>query len=367
MVDDGTYLGRALELAERGWGRVSPNPLVGAVVVREDRVVGEGWHEGPGTPHAEAVALAVAGDRARGATVYTTLEPCTRFGRTPPCTRALVAAGAAEVVVGATDPNLGQDAPGVRELRHAGIRVRVGVRAAEAERQNAAFLTHVRTGVPFVVLKTASTIDGKAAATDRSSRWITGEAARADAHRLRAWADAVVVGAGTVLADDPRLTVRVPELAAARQPLRVVVDGTGRASSGRVFDDQAPTLVATTAAAEERAVARWRASGADVAVLDRDAGGGVSLPALFRELGKRDVQGVLLEGGPTLAWSAVRDGVVDRVVAYVAPRLAGGATAPGPVGGEGFAPIAASLPLELVSVRRIGDDVRIEADVHRDR
>jgi len=367
VVDDETYQGRALELAERGWGRVSPNPLVGAVVVREGRVAGEGWHEGPGTPHAEAVALAAAGDRARGATVYTTLEPCNRFGRTPPCTRALIAAGVADVVVGALDPNLGEDAPGVRELRDAGIGVRVGVRADEAERQNAAFLTHVRTGVPFVVLKTASTIDGKAAATDRSSRWITGEAARADAHRLRAWADAVVVGAGTVLADDPRLTVRVHELAAARAPLRVVVDGVGRATLGRVFDDEAPTLVATTDAAEERVVAGWRASGADVAVLDRDVGGGVSLPALFRELGKRDVQGVLLEGGPTLAWSAVRDGVVDRVVAYVAPRLAGGATAPGPVGGEGFAPIAASLPLELVSVRRIGDDVRIEADVHRDR
>jgi len=367
VVEDEAEMGRALELAERGWGRVSPNPLVGAVVVRGGRVVGEGWHEGPGTPHAETVALAAAGDAALGATVHTSLEPCTRFGRTPPCTRALIAAGVAEVVVGALDPNLGEDAPGVRELREAGIEVRVGVRAAEAERQNAAFLTHVRTGLPFVVLKTASTLDGKAAAVDGSSRWITGDEARADAHRLRAWADAVVVGAGTVLADDPRLTVRVPELADARPPLRVVVDAAGRVASGRVLDDEAPTLVATTEAASDEAVARWRGGGAEVAVLDADGRAGVSLPALLRELGKRDVQGVLLEGGPTLAWSAVHDGVVDRVVAYVAPRLAGGATAPGPVGGAGFAPIAASLPLEVASVRRVGDDVRIEADVHRDR
>jgi diaminohydroxyphosphoribosylaminopyrimidine deaminase/5-amino-6-(5-phosphoribosylamino)uracil reductase len=342
--------------------------MVGAVVVRDDAIVGEGWHEGPGTPHAETVALREAGDLARGATVYSSLEPCNRYGRTPPCTLALIEAGVARVVVGAADPHLGEGEPGVTELRAAGVEVTTGVLEAEAERQNAAFLTHVRTGRPVVVLKMAASLDGRAAASDGSSRWITGEAARADVQRLRAWSDAVVVGAGTALADDPSLTVRDPGFADATPPLRVVVDATGRVpASGHLFDGSTSTLVATTELAPERARAAWADAGADVEVLDRDETDGVSLRVLTASLGKRDVQGVLLEGGPTLAWSAVRDGIVDRIVWYVAPLLVGGATAPGALGGEGFAPIADALRLDLVSVDRVGEDLRVEADVHRDR
>ncbi|MBI3648165.1 MAG: bifunctional diaminohydroxyphosphoribosylaminopyrimidine deaminase/5-amino-6-(5-phosphoribosylamino)uracil reductase RibD [Actinobacteria bacterium] len=359
---------RALDLAERGWGRVSPNPLVGAVVVAGDDVVGEGWHEGPGTAHAEAAALREARGRAAGATVYTTLEPCNRFGRTPPCTRALVEARVARVVVGALDPNLGQDSPGVGELRAAGIEVAEGVLESEAERQNVAFLAHVRTGRPFVVLKMAGTLDGRAAARDGSSRWITGDAARADVQRLRAWADAIAVGSGTAVADDPSLTLRAPEFAAARPPLRVLLDTAGRVPArGNLFDGSAPTLVATTDLAPDARLGEWRSAGADVAVLDRDASGGVWLPGLVEELGKRDVQGLVIEGGPTLAWSAVREAVVDRVVFYLAPLLAGGASARGLIEGEGFAPISDALRLEIASVDRIGDDLRVEADVHRDR
>jgi diaminohydroxyphosphoribosylaminopyrimidine deaminase/5-amino-6-(5-phosphoribosylamino)uracil reductase len=339
---------------------------VGAVVVRDGAIVGEGWHEGPGTPHAEVAALRAAGPLASGATVVSSLEPCNRYGRTPPCTRALIEAGVARVVIGAFDPHLGEGRPGVAELRGARLEVLTEVLAGEAERQNAAFLTHVRTGLPFVVLKMAASLDGRAAAADGSSRWITGEDARADVQRLRAWSDAIVVGVGTALADDPALTVRDPRYADASAPLRVVVDSTGRLpASGRLFDGSAPTLVASTERAPDPARAAWTEAGAEVVICERDAAGGVSLPDLTASLGKRDVQGVLLEGGPTLAWSAVRDGIVDRVVWYVAPLLVGGAGAA--LGGPGFAPVTEALRLDLESVDRVGEDVRVEADVHRDR
>jgi diaminohydroxyphosphoribosylaminopyrimidine deaminase / 5-amino-6-(5-phosphoribosylamino)uracil reductase len=359
---------RALELAARGWGRVSPNPLVGCVLVRDGRVVAEGWHEGPGTEHAEAMALRLAGDRAGGATAFVTLEPCDHHGRTPPCARALIDAGVEGVIAATGDPNPVVDGSGFRALRDAGLTVEVGMFGEEASRQNVAFRTHVRTGRPHVVLKMASSLDGKAAARDGSSRWITGEDARADVQRLRAWSDAVVVGAGTVLTDDPRLTVRDPAFASARPPIRVVVDPSGRVPGDRrVFDAAAPTLVATTELTPTSRRQEWVDAGADVAMLDRDAIGGVSLPALAEMLGKRDVQGVLLEGGPTLAWSAVRDDVVDQVVLYLAPMLVGGHGAPGWLGGSGFAPIGRAAPVDIVSIDPLGPDVKVVADVHGDR
>ncbi len=359
---------RALELAERGWGRVSPNPLVGCVLVRDGQVVGEGWHEGPGSEHAEAMALRVAGPSAAGATAVVTLEPCNHHGRTPPCAPALIAAGVEAVVVAARDPNPIVDGAGVRALRDAGLAVDEGLLRRAAERQNVAFRRHVRTGRPFVVLKMASSLDGRAAARDGSSKWITGPAARADVQRLRAWSDAIVVGAGTVLADDPSLTVRDPRLASARRPLRVIVDTAGRVPGDRrVFDGEAPTLVATTELASSDRRREWLDAGADVVVLDRDPAGAVSLAMLMATLGKRDVQGVLIEGGPTLAWSAVRDDVVDPVVVYVAPVLIGGHAALGWLSGGGFAPIDRAARLEIDSVERIGPDLKVVADVHRDR
>jgi diaminohydroxyphosphoribosylaminopyrimidine deaminase/5-amino-6-(5-phosphoribosylamino)uracil reductase len=359
----------ALTLAEHGLGRVSPNPLVGAVVVdAAGQVVGRGWHEGPGTRHAEVMALDEAGRRARGATVVCTLEPCDHTGRTGPCTRALLEAGVASVVVATLDPNPLVDGRGIERLRAAGVEVSVGVLEAEARRQNAAFLTHVRTGRPFVVLKMAASLDGRTAARDGSARWITGEDSRADAHRLRAWADAVLVGAGTAIADDPALTVRSPAPATARPPLRVIVDAVGRVPPrGRVFDGAASTLMATTERTPRERRDAWGSAGAEVVCLDPDGDGNVSLTALVDLLGKRDVQGLLIEGGATLAWSAVREGVVDRVVLYVAPVLIGGSEAPGILGGAGFAPLAAAPRLGPMTVERLGEDLRMEADVHRDR
>ena len=360
---------RALALAERGWGRVSPNPMVGAVVVRDGRVVGEGWHEGPGLPHAEIMALREAGaDAARGATVVCTLEPCDHTGRTAPCTQALIEAGVARVVAATGDPNPLVDGAGFARLRAAGVEVVHGPLAAEARRLNEAFERHVMTGLPFVTLKSAATLDGKTAAADGSSKWITGEAARADVQRLRAGADAIVVGSRTVIADDPALTVRDPAFADARPPLRVVVDSRGAiAADARLFDGAAPTVVATSERAPSARVAEWTAAGAEVLTLDLDASGGVSLLGLMTTLGKRDVQGVLVEGGATLAWSVVRDGLADKVVLYVAPRLVGGVKAPGVLGGPGFAPIAESLALEFSAITRLGPDLKVEAYVYRDR
>lgn len=363
-MDDRAYVEWALRLAERGVGLVSPNPMVGALVVADGVVVGEGWHEGPGLPHAEVVALDAAGPRARGATLYTSLEPCSHFGRTPPCTEAIVRAGIARVVSATKDPNPAVDGKGFERLSAGGVEVRDGVMAEEAQHLNQAFFKHVRTGMPFVTWKMAASLDGKVAARDGSSRWITGEAARADVHRLRAWSDAIVVGAGTALADDPALTVRDPTYR-GRPPIRVLVDARGRVRpSGDLFDDQAPTLVATTEYVPAEVREAWLAAGAEVLVMEA-SGEVVALEALFAALGKRDVQGVLLEGGPTLAWSAVEDGLVDKLVVYLAPKLIGGATAPTVLEGRGFAPIGHARALRIRSVDRMGQDLRVEADVHR--
>jgi len=275
--------------------------------------------------------------------------------------------GISRAIVGARDPNPLVDGRGFARLRAAGVDVVEGVLAGEAHRLNEAYERHVTTGLPFVTLKMAASLDGRTAARDGSSRWITGEAARADVQRLRAGADAIVVGAGTVIEDDPSLAVRDPRYAGA-SPLRVVIDAAGRVETrAQVFDGSAPVLVATTERARQSRVDVWAGAGAEVVVLDPDPTEGVSLPELMRCLGKRDVQGALVEGGATLAWSLVRDRLVDRIVLYLAPKLVGGVDAPGVLGGAGFAPIGEAQEIRISSVERIGDDLRVEADVHRDR
>jgi diaminohydroxyphosphoribosylaminopyrimidine deaminase/5-amino-6-(5-phosphoribosylamino)uracil reductase len=364
---DATWMRRAQELAERGRGIVAPNPLVGAVVVRDGRAVGEGFHRGPGTAHAEVVALQEAGVAARGATLYTTLEPCAHFGRTPPCTSAIIDAGVVRVVGAMRDPHDIVNGRGFAQLRDAGLEVTEDVGTAAAARQLQGYATQVRTGLPIVVLKMAATLDGKVAARDGSSRWITGEEARADAHRLRAESDAILVGSGTALADDPSLTVRDATREGA-PPLRVLADARGRVEPpGHLFDGEAPTMVATTERSATTHRDAWRNAGAEVLVLPEGSDGSVSLRALVEALGKRDVQQLLIEGGPTLAWSAVEEDVVDRLVLYLAPRLLGGAGAPSVLGGAGFAPLGAAAELDVVDVRTVGRDLRVEADVHRHR
>jgi diaminohydroxyphosphoribosylaminopyrimidine deaminase/5-amino-6-(5-phosphoribosylamino)uracil reductase len=366
-AQDVRFMREALAVARRGLGLASPNPMVGAVVVAGDRVVGEGWHEGPGTPHAEVMALARAAETARNATLYVTLEPCSHQGRTPPCAPAIVDAGITRIVASMRDPNPVVDGRGFAILRQAGLEVEEGLLRDEAEGLMAGFAKHVRTGLPLVTLKMAASLDGKVAARDGSSRWITGEAGREDAHRARAESDAIVVGAGTALADDPALTVRLPGYR-GRQPIRILVDGSGRVQAGgSLFDGAAPTLVATTSAGAEKARAGWEAAGAEVLTFDEQLGGGVPLARLMEVLGKRDIQSVLIEGGPTLAWSAIREDIVDRLVLYLAPKLIGGTGSPGVLGGLGIESISEAIALTIDRVTMVGDDVRVEAHVHRDR
>jgi diaminohydroxyphosphoribosylaminopyrimidine deaminase / 5-amino-6-(5-phosphoribosylamino)uracil reductase len=363
---DAGWMARAVALAEGGRGAASPNPLVGAVLVLDGRVVGEGFHRAAGEPHAEVAALAAAGPLAAGATCYVTLEPCAHHGRTPPCVDALLAARVARVVAALPDPDRRVDGAGLDRLRAAGVAVTVGVGAEAAAEQNAGYLTHRRFGRPRITLKAAASLDGKVAAPDGSSQWITGPAARADAHRLRAEADAVAVGAGTALADDPRLTVRLPDFT-GRQPLRVLVDAAGRvAAGGHLFDTGAgaPTLVATTAAAPAAAVQAWERAGAEVLVCPDapwEGGRGVDLAELAAALGRRGVLELLVEGGPRLHASFWAAGLVDRLVWYLAPLVIGGDGAPGLLRGGGAATLAAARHLRIASVDRLGADLRVVA------
>jgi diaminohydroxyphosphoribosylaminopyrimidine deaminase/5-amino-6-(5-phosphoribosylamino)uracil reductase len=359
--DDRAHMRRALELARRGIGFASPNPMVGAVIVDPTGApAAEGWHQGPGTPHAEVHALRDAGRRAHGGTLYVTLEPCSHHGRTPPCTEAIVGAGVARVVAAIQDPNPLVDGTGLARLRDAGIRVDVGLDAAVAGRLIEAFATAITTGLPFVTLKLAMSLDGRVAARDGSSRWITGEASRRDAHRLRSEHDAVMVGAGTAIADDPALTVRMVDYL-GRQPIRIVVDGTGRLPPrGRLFDGRSPVWILTGSETPGAVTHAWEAAGARIWTV---AGGSpVDVRAglaAWADDTDRPLRSVLIEGGPTLAWSAISEGLVDRLVVYVAPLLIGGVDAPAALGGEGVATIASAIPIEIEDIDRLGDDLRI--------
>lgn len=337
-------MARAIELAARGLGTTSPNPVVGCVLLdAAGMVVGEGFHAYAGGPHAEIVALAQAGERAKGGTAVVTLEPCNHIGRTGPCAEALIHAGVARVVIAVPDPNPAATG-GAERLRAAGVEVITGVRASEAEEGNIAWLTSVRRGRPYVIWKSASTLDGRAAAADGTSMWITSEASRMDVHRLRGTVDAIMVGVGTILADDPRLTARDLRTGslAIRQPLRVVVDSNGRTPvEARVRDAAAPTLIAT------------------VATFGKGPDGRVDLKAILAELHNRGVRSVLLEGGPKLAGAFLASGMVDRLVYYIAPKLLG--DGPAALVGGGVTTITDAIDLDVLDVDRIGPDLRLTA------
>ncbi|HEY5173668.1 MAG TPA: bifunctional diaminohydroxyphosphoribosylaminopyrimidine deaminase/5-amino-6-(5-phosphoribosylamino)uracil reductase RibD [Acidimicrobiia bacterium] len=364
-VGDVAVMLGAIELARSARRHTAPWPAVGCVVTRAGEVVGAGaTGPYPTGPHAEITALRAAGERARGATAYCTLEPCNHHGNTPPCSEALIAAGISRVVVAVGDPDERVAGRGYARLRDAGVEVRAGVGAAEAERDLAPYLHHRRTGKAFVVAKVALSLDGRVAAADGTSRWITSDGARADAHELRADSQAIVVGSGTALADRPALTVRGVEVAPARAPLRVLLDGRGRvAAEGPLFDSTlGPTLVVTTEAARSGAVDAWRAAGAKVEVVAPGASGrGVDLGAAFTVLGREGVLQALVEGGGELLGAVAGGGHAQRVVAYVAPMLLG------TDGAAGFAyagprTIADAPRWELVDVARSGADVRLELE-----
>ncbi|MFH9868429.1 bifunctional diaminohydroxyphosphoribosylaminopyrimidine deaminase/5-amino-6-(5-phosphoribosylamino)uracil reductase RibD [Streptomyces lydicus] len=351
---------RAIELAARGLGHTSPNPVVGCVVLdSEGRTAGEGWHERAGGPHAEVHALRAAGERARGGTAVVTLEPCNHTGRTGPCARALIDAGVARVVYAVSDPTPTATG-GAVTLAAAGIDVEGGLLADEAAAGNEAWLTSVLRGRPFVLWKYAATLDGRIAAADGTSRWISSPESRADVHRLRAAADAVIVGSGTARADDPQLGARISGLSddEISQPLRVVVDSGATAvkAGARVLDGTAPTLIAVA----EDADAAHLEGLAPLLRLPRAADRrGLHIPALLQALHQRDVRSVLLEGGPTLAGAFLAAQAVDKVVGYLAPVLLG--AGPAAVGDAGITTIAQALRLDVTDTARLGPDLRITA------
>lgn len=350
---------RALELAERGLGRTSPNPAVGAVVVREGEVVAEAWHQRAGELHAERLALLQAGERARGAELYCTLEPCCHYGRTPPCTDIIIQSGVSAVWYAADDPDPRCAGKGAETLRAAGVTVHRGLLAPEAERLNEAYLQHKRTGLPFVTVKLACSLDGKVATRTGQSRWITGPEARTLVHELRDRSDAVMVGVGTVLADDPQLNVRL-DREGTSDPLRVVVDSRARTpAEARVLAPGAPCVVAVTTGAAPDRVQKLVAAGAEVLSLPSDHGQ-VDLRALLTELGARGVMSLLCEGGPTLAASLLTAGLVNKCLFFYAPKLLGseGLSA---VGELGLDEVAQAPTLRLEEVRRLGDDLLVTA------
>jgi diaminohydroxyphosphoribosylaminopyrimidine deaminase/5-amino-6-(5-phosphoribosylamino)uracil reductase len=360
------FMRRALELAERGRGLTSPNPLVGAVVVTSSgEIVGEGFHVRAGGPHAEIEALRAAGARARGATLYVTLEPCSHQGRTPPCAPAVIEAGVARVVASVSDPNPLVSGRGFAELRAAGIEVVVGAGAADAERQNRVFLTAMRERRPHVTLKAGMTLDGKIADRHGASRWITGDAARQRAHRLRSESDAIVVGIGTVLRDDPELTVRLGQ-PWPREPLRVVLDTAARTPvDARLIRAGQPShaVIAVGVDAPDGRVRDLAASGATVVSCGtRD--GHVDLGALLAELFAREVRAVLVEGGGEVHGAFLDAGLVDRVAMFAAPLLIGGRSATPVVAGAGRE-LKSAVRLGGFTVTPLGDDLLVEADVVR--
>jgi diaminohydroxyphosphoribosylaminopyrimidine deaminase/5-amino-6-(5-phosphoribosylamino)uracil reductase len=352
------FMKRAIQLARKGVGKTSPNPAVGSVVVNGGEIVGEGWHRKAGTPHAEVHALRQAGERAKGADLYVTLEPCSHFGKTPPCADTVIAAGISRVFVGMIDPNPLVSGRGVEKLRKSGVEVVAGLLEAGCRELNQPFIKHVTTALPFVTMKSAMTMDGKTAALSGDSRWITSESSRKLVHRLRAGVDAVMTGSGTLLADDPQLTVR---MARGKSPVRIVVDSTLQTPVDcRLMSEagKTPVIIATISSDRSKAGALAE-KGAEVLICHQNDGR-VDLHDLLARLGARGIQSILLEGGERLCGEMLRHRLIDRFLFFYAPKILGG-EGKGLFAGAGAPFMKDSLPLSIKKVSRIGADILVEA------
>ena len=356
------YMEQALSLARLALGQVSPNPAVGAVIVNNDEVVGQGYTQPPGSPHAEVVALNQAGERARGGVMYVTLEPCCYHGRTPPCTQAIITAGITEVHLAMLDPNPLVSGRGKEELEGAGIRTYVGEHEAEAKQINEAYTKFITTGMPFVTVKFAISLDGKIATKSGDSKWISGEAARKQVHNLRHTTDCIMAGVNTVLVDDPHLTARScggRGGTARAQPLRVIVDSKGRTPlTARVFSKPGKTLLTLGRAVKPEEKESFAQAGAELLELP-SAERRVDLEKLLKVLGQREITSVLVEGGGILLGSLFDGGLVDKVIAFIAPIIIGGKEAKTAASGKGVDKVVDSLKLERVSVEKLGEDLMV--------
>ena len=362
-MDNKKYMRLTLKLALQAKGRTSPNPLVGAVIVKNNRIIGRGYHKRAGDSHAEINALNIAGQKATGATLYLNLEPCAHFGRTPPCTKEILSVGIQRVIIAMLDPNPLNCGRGVRELRKGGIEVKIGILEKEARKINEAYLKYITTKRPFVILKTAMSLDGKIATRTGDSRWITTKIARQYVHKLRDEVDAILVGIETVLKDNPRLTVRIETPDSdrqARKPTRIIVDSRARVPlSAKVLNKVAPTIVAVTQVAPSRKIVALKKKGVKVLLL-KNKNGKVDLKELLKRLGKLEITNLLVEGGGRINAAFLKNGLVDKILFFIAPKIIGGEGAPTPVEGEGIARIKDAISLKNIDIKSFGGDTLIE-------
>lgn len=354
---------RALQLAKLGLGHTNPNPLVGAVIVKNGKIIGEGYHEYYGGPHAEINALKSAKEDVKGAQLYVTLEPCCHYGKTPPCVDAIVKSGIKDVFIAMEDPNKLVSGKGIKHLKEAGLNVYTGLLKEEAEKVNEIFIKYITTKKPYVILKSAMTIDGKIATAAGDSKWITNDKSREHVHMIRGGVMAIMVGINTVIKDNPYLTTRIDGL---KNPLRVIVDSRGRIplDANVVIDKSARTIVATTDMMPYKKVKALKDSGVDVIVLDK-LNNEVDLKKLMDMLGEMGIDSVIIEGGGTLNYSALKEGIVDKVMFYIAPKIIGGSNSLTPVEGKGIDLIKDAIIVEKLDVKRFDDDILIEGYIKK--
>ena len=362
---DQYYMNLALDLARKSEGQTNPNPLVGAVIVKSGKVVAKGYHEKAGLPHAEAIALNKAGTKARGADLYVNLEPCCHHGRTPPCTEAIISAGIKRVILGIRDPNRLVNGRGIRFLRKQGVEVVIGVLRRDCHKINEHFIKYITTGRPWVILKSAASLDGKIATRTGDSKWITGSKARAYAHRLRSRVDAILVGAETVRMDDPQLTVR-PKKKGMRNPVRIIVSGKGSIStSAKIFNNAHKERVIYVANASLPLVRKKKLQKIGVEVLlVKYRKKKVDLPLLMDALGKMKITSIMIEGGSEISGNALKEKLVDKLIYFLAPKIIGGKNAPGPVGGQGISRIEDFIEVKEISIEKLGNDFVIEGNIY---
>ena len=362
---DQYYMNLALDLARKSEGQTNPNPLVGAVIVKSGKVVAKGYHEKAGLPHAEAIALNKAGTKARGADLYVNLEPCCHHGRTPPCTEAIISAGIKRVILGIRDPNRLVNGRGIRFLRKQGVEVVIGVLRRDCHKINEHFIKYITTGRPWVILKSAVSLDGKIATRTGDSKWITGSKARAYAHRLRSRVDAILVGAETVRMDDPQLTVR-PKKKGMRNPVRIIVSGKGSIStSAKIFNNAHKERVIYVANASLPLVRKKKLQKIGVEVLlVKYRKKKVDLPLLMDALGKMKITSIMIEGGSEISGNALKEKLVDKLIYFLAPKIIGGKNAPGPVGGQGISRIEDFIEVKEISIEKLGNDFVIEGNIY---
>ena len=363
-------MNEALKIARYGIGRTSPNPMVGSIIVKNNRIVGQGWHKKAGTPHAEIHALEQAGALAKDSTIYVTLEPCCHHGRTKPCSETIVKSGIKRAVIAMQDPNPLIAGKGIEQLRNAGIEVTVGVLEDKAIKLNEVFIKWITTKLPFVTLKTAMSLDGKIASYTGHSKWITNNASRNFVHKLRDCHDAILVGIGTVITDDPNLTTRLnetkPNEYQGKSPVRIIVDSKARIPlTAKVLNDGcAKTIIAISTEADSTRVSALQEKGVEILVIKKnEKNGGIYLPELLKKLGELNYTSIFVEGGTTINSSFLKHDLVDKVYWFIAPKIIGGENAKGPVGGIGVDTVDKALKLKDIEITQIHEDILVSANI----